>query len=177
MHGRGKKHAVFVLCFRAVLAVLLMAGCANTAESREDDLASLRSQFRQQTDPVKRAKLFPKLGNALLAEMKKQETAKEYDRVPPLLVEYRDSAAIAVSAITAAGRDAEKHAAGFRELEMHLRHAIHQVSNIVYGMPLDDREPLLGPQRDIEDLDNRLVKALFPRGPQPPPAAKPHPQG
>jgi hypothetical protein len=161
------------------MAALLAPVCA--AAPREDDLASLRAQFQQQTDPIKRAKLFPRLGTALLAEMKKQETAKQYERVPALLIEYRDSAAIAVSALSGAGRDAEKHASGFRELEMHLRRALRQVNDIVYGMPLDDREPLLGPQHDIEDLDNKLVKALFPRGPQPPGAppskGNPHPQG
>jgi hypothetical protein len=161
------------------MAALLAPVCA--AAPREDDLASLRAQFQQQTDAIKRAKLFPKLGTALLAEMKRQEAAKQYERVPPLLIEYRDSAASAVSALSAGGRDAEKHASGFRELEMHLRHALHQVNDIVYGMPLEDREPLLGPQHDIEDLDNKLVKALFPRGPQPqgapPSKGNPHPQG
>ena len=175
MRRSGMSNTISLLC----LAALLAPACA--AAGREDDLASLRAQFKEQTDAVKRAKLFPKLGSALLAEMKKHEEAKEYDRVPPLLIEYRDSATTAVSALSAAGRDAEKHSGGFRELEMHLRRALHQVNDIIYGMPLDDREPLRGPQHDIEELDNKLVKALFPRGPQPqgapPSKPNPHPQG
>jgi len=148
---------------------------------RDDDLTSLRAEFQQQTDAVKRAKFFSKLGTALLAEMRKREAAKEYERVAPLFLEYRDSASAAFAGLAASGHDAEKHPGGFRELEMHLRKSLHQLNDIVFGMPLEDREPLIGPQKDIENLDNRLVKALFPRGPQargiPPSVANWQPRG
>jgi len=174
----GTLRTLSFLSLAAFFAAPPARAAFGAAAPGDNDLASLRTQFQQQTDPVKRAKLFPKLGNALLAEMRKQETAQQFDRVLPLLVEYRDSAASAASALSSAGRDAEKHSAGFRELEMHLRQAVHHVNDIVYGMPLDDREPLRGPQHDIEELDNRLIKVLFPRGSPgaPPPKPNAHPQ-
>ncbi|HKO05283.1 MAG TPA: hypothetical protein VJW51_11065 [Candidatus Acidoferrales bacterium] len=160
----------------ALLAAAIFAEAARAAENVE----RLREQFHQGQDPVQRAKLFPKLGAALLDEMKKLEAAKQYEQVLPLFLEYRDSAAAAFSGLTATGVDPEKHSAGFRELEMYLRRSLHQVNDVVFGMPLEDREPLRKAQQEIEDLDNRLVKALFPRGSQarktPPSAAEPHPQ-
>ena len=75
---------------------------------------------------------------------------------------------------------AGKKSAGFRELEMHLRQSLHQVNDIVFGMPFGEREPLRKAQKDIEDLDNRLVKELFPRQSQaektPPSGANLHPE-
>jgi len=166
MRRLGTRYTIVVVSMGSILAVLLAAAPRGSAEPREDDLPSLRLEFQRQSDPVKRAKLFPRLGSALLAEMKKEEEAKEYERVAPLFIEYRDGASAAFTGLSSTGHDAEKHPNGYRELEMHLRRSLHQLNDIVYGVPLDDREALAGPQRDIENLVNRLVKALFPRGPQ-----------
>jgi len=162
--------------FFALLAAAISAGPIPASQPLE----RLREEFQQETDPVQRAKLFPKFGSALLAEMKKREEAKEFEGVLPLFLEYHDGAAAAYSGLAATGRDPGKQSAGFRELEMHLRKSLHQVNDIVFGMPFDEREPLRKPQKDIEELDNRLVKELFPRRSKahdtPPSAANPHPQ-
>lgn len=149
-----------------LLAAFLLPARAFAAAPRDEDLATLRLQFQQQTDAVKRAKLFSKFGAALMAEMRKLQAAKDYEKVTPLFLEYRDAASTAFKGLTEANPDAEKHPGGYRELEMHLRQSLHLLNNIVFDMPLDDRESLLGPQREIEKIDDRLVKALFPRGPQ-----------
>jgi hypothetical protein len=180
MRRSGTRCTICVHFVANLFSALLAAGFIATPARADEPLGNLRQEFQQQADPVKRAKLFPKLGAALIAEMKKQEAAKQFDRVPPLFLEYRDSAAAAFAGLAGTGRDAEKHPAGFRELEMHLRRSLHVVNDIVFGLPLEDREPLRKPQQEIEDLDNRLIKALFPRGSQapktPPSAAGAHPQ-
>jgi hypothetical protein len=159
----------------AALLVALVAAPARADESLE----SLRTEFHRETDAVKRAKLFPKLGTALIAEMRKLESTRQYDAVAPLFLEYRDGAKAAYEGLAASGRDAEKHSKGFRELEMHLRQSLHSLNDIVFGLPLDDREPLRGPQQEIEQIEEQLIRALFPRGPQPgktpPSAARTHP--
>jgi hypothetical protein len=62
---------------------------------------------------------------------------------------------------------------------MHLRQSLHQLNDLIFGLPLAAREPLRAPQKDIEDLDEKLVKALFPRTQDsrktPPSAPQPHP--
>ena len=166
MRRSGTQYTAFVFYMSSIVALLLVGAPSRAAEPPDEDLPSLRLQFQQQTDPVKRAKLFSRLGAALLAEMKKQEAAKEYDRVTPLFLEYRDAASAAYAGLVSAKPDAEKHPGGYRELEMHLRRSLHQLNDVVFGMPLEERDALIGPQHDIENIDNRLVKALFPRGPQ-----------
>jgi len=160
------RSVLFILAGGVLPLILLLPALCRAAEPADDDLGAIRIQFQQQTDPVKRAKMFPKLGSALLAEMKKQVVAKEYDKVIPLFLEYRDSANAAYTALVAAVPDGEKHPGGYREMEIHLRRSLHTLNDIVFAVPLEDRDQLLTPQRDIETLDNRLVRALFPRGPQ-----------
>jgi hypothetical protein len=166
MRRSGTCHTSLAICVGSLLALLLAAVTNGVAGPHDEDLGALRQQFQQQTDPVKRAKLFSRLGAALLAEMKKLEAAKDYEHVTPLFLEYRDAASAAFNGLAAANHDAEKHPNGYRELEMHLRQSLHQLNDVVFAMPLEEREALLGPQHEIENIDNRLVKALFPRGPQ-----------
>src|SRR5271155_2397683 len=86
--------------FLACLFCVLLAAPALRAN---DSLEMLRSEFRAEVDPVRRARLFSKLGAALLGEMKKHEEAKEFDRVPSLFLEYRGAASAAYSGLTADG--------------------------------------------------------------------------
>jgi len=179
MSGSGIRSAASVLTRVEMCAVLLTAALFAAPVRAEDRLETLRVEFHNQSDAVKRAKLFPKLGDALMAEMRKLESAHQYDPVAPLFLEYRDSAAQAYNGLVASGRDAEKHPGGFRELEMYLRRSLHALDELVFGLPFTDREALRGPQKDIEDLDDKLVKALFPRGSDshktPPSAPQAHP--
>ena len=172
--GRGFR------CLVQSCAVLCLAAIAAAPARAEDVLPVLRLEFQHQSDPVKRAKLFPKLGNALIAEMRRLESSREYETVPTLFHEYHDAASAAYDGLASSGRDAEKHSSGFRELEMHLRQSLHPLNDLVFGLPLADRDGLRLPQKDIEDLDDKLVKALFPRIPQhpktPPSGAPPHPE-
>jgi hypothetical protein len=180
MRRWGTRYVGCIHSVAGLFCALLAAGICAAPALAGQSLERLREEFRQETDPVQRARLFPKLGVALLAEMKKKEGAREYDGVPALFLEYRDGATAAYSGLEATGRDAEKQSAGFRELEMHLRKSLHPLNDIVFGMPFDEREPLRKPQKDIEELDNRLVKGLFPRRPEthktPPSEDKPHPE-
>jgi hypothetical protein len=180
MHRSGTRGVVCVRFAGVLFSALLAAAICATPALAGKPLERLREEFHQETDPVQRAKLFPKFGAALLAEMKNKEEAKQYEGVLPLFLEYRDCAEAVFSALIATGRDPGRKSAGFRQLEMHLRKSLHQVSDIVFGLPLDEREPLRKPQKDIEDLDNQLVKELFPVETQtnktPPSGANPHPQ-
>jgi len=164
MPGWGIRSAGSVLSVIEMCGVLFTASLLAASVQAEDRLDTVRAEFRAQNDVVKRARLFPKLGNALIAEMRKLESIQQFDAVAPLFLEYRDSATQAYNGLAARGRDAEKHSSGYRELEMHLRQSLHQLDELVFGLPYADREAMRSPQKDIEDLDDKLVKALFPRG-------------
>jgi len=148
--------------------VLLAAATVPRRASAHDSLAHLREEFQQEHDPVKRARRFPRLGSALIAEMRRLEDARQFDAVPPLYREYHDDATAAFDGLMAGARDAERHPKGFRELEIHFRDSLRSLNDLLYGVPLDDRESLRKAQHDIEIMDDRLVQALFPRVPDKP---------
>lgn len=173
--SRTARYLSWLSCGVTLLLVLAFAGRA----AADDSLPHLREEFRKEPDPVKRAKQFHKLGNALIAEMRKQEEARNYDAIPPLFQEYYDGAKSVFDALMASGRDAEKSPKGFRELEMHLREAVHVLNDLVYAVPPEDRDPLRKQQMEIASMDERLVQVLFPRNPEkhqtPPSAPGAHP--
>jgi hypothetical protein len=179
MSWSGMRRLVGARFVLGLMAACLVAAVFATGARAGKSLDTLREEYRQETDPFKRAKFFHKLGNALIAEMRKDEEAGEYAGVPPLFLEYRDSAKAAFEALMATGRNAEKHPKGFRELEIHLRQSLRALNDLVFGLPLENRGALLGPQHDVEAMDDQLVRALFPstkNAPKTPPsAAHPHP--
>jgi len=163
----------------AWIAALFLASAFAASAQAEKSLEKLREEYSRETDPVKRAKFFHKLSSALIAEMRRQEEAGNYDRVPPLFLEYHQDVAAAFSALMATGRDAEKHPKGFLELEMQLREALRPLNDLLFGLPLEDRQALRATLHDLQSMDDQLVRALFPGNPgspkTPPSGSRPHP--
>ncbi len=148
-----------------------IAGCSlllllAIAARAQDRVEALRQQFIRESDPVRHAKLFPKLGEALLARARNEEDTGETGRALALLREYRDDLKKSFDGLKATGKNAEKHPAGFRELQIHTRKSLHQVSQVVLGAPFDQREPFAATQHDIEQIDQQLIQMLFPPPPE-----------
>jgi len=179
MSWSGMRRASAFRLVSCGITVLLVAAAVSPGASADDSLDHLREEFHRESDPVKRAKRFAKLGRALIAEMRKLESEKKNDAVAPLFQEYHDGATAAFDGLISSGLDAEKHPKGFRELEMHLRESVHELNDLLFGLPLDDREPLRKDLRGIESMDDRLLQALFPRNPEhrkkPPSSPAAHP--
>jgi len=76
--------------------------------------------------------------------------------------------------------DAEKHPAGYKQLEMHIEYGIREVGDLISIVPETYRPPLQIVKSDLLAMDNELLRALFPRRPaekplppKTPPASKP----
>src|SRR5271167_2406764 len=97
MPWSGKRVGGVVRAGMGLCALLLVAALGGAQARADEPLETLRLEFQHQSDAIKRAKMFPKLGVALIAEMKKLESTRQYDGVAPLFLEYHDSAAAAYS--------------------------------------------------------------------------------
>jgi hypothetical protein len=146
---------------------LRAAESSSATSPARDALDNLRRKFHQENDAVRRAKFFPKLGAALLDELKKEGDEGHYSLAGGLLLEYRDALQATLQALEATGRDAEKHSAGFLQLELYGRQALRQVNDIVRSFPLEERPPFQVVEQDLDQLQQRLIKELFPHGPDP----------
>ncbi len=147
----------------AILATVLLGAVQTSAQERIDQL---RHQFQQENEPVRQAKLFPKLGDALIRQVKKDADARDYPAALESLREYRDDSRRVIDALKATGRNAEKKSAGFRELEIHLRKSLRDVNAIVVSLPYDQKQPFEPAQRELEEMDQELIHMLFPRQPE-----------
>jgi len=145
----------------AALAVSLLPGPARA----QDRTAQIRSLFDHQSSAVEKAKLMPRLGDAEFSDARKEIAAGRLPQAAAILGQYRDEAQLCARGLEAAGRDAEQHPAGFKQLQISLRQSLRRLNEILVGLPADDQVPFLAVHKDLDELNRRLIRKLFPRQP------------
>jgi hypothetical protein len=131
----------------------------------QDPLAAALAQYQHESDPVRRARELGKLGDEQIELAKKE--LKSGDDVGSLhtLEQYRDEIRETVAALKAAGIDAEKKPAGFKELQINLRETIRHIDDLIFTLPVDKRPFFREVRTDLVSAQNDLIDALFPREP------------
>src|SRR5574337_825180 len=84
----------------------------------QDHIGELRAQFNHETDPVRKAKALPKLGDAQFNQVRQETDAGHYAEALKIVEEYRDEVKAADAALKASGLDAERRPAGFKQLQI-----------------------------------------------------------
>jgi hypothetical protein len=137
----------------------------------DEGTAALRARFNAEPDPVRKAKLMPKLGEAEFRDIRKDI---DEDRLPDAvaaLKQYRDEAQLCENGLDAAKINAEKHPSGFKELQISLRESLRRLNEITRGLSADDQTSFLEVREDLDEMNRHLVQDLFPR--EPPSVAPP----
>lgn len=140
-------------------AVLLLAAFLPQQEISRD----ARMKFDRETNPVRRAKMLPQLGNAEFQDIHNQISAGNFDDALKSLEQYRDQVAGTEKSLNAAEPNATKHSAGFRQLEISVREALRRLDDILFSLPLDQRKAFSDIRDQLEEMDHRLIRQLFPR--------------
>jgi hypothetical protein len=146
-------------------ALLLAPSCAAVVQSPADRNAALVEAWKGETDPVRRAKLFPRLGDAQLAEIQRLANGEDFIKAGAGLEEYRDEVKATFQGLKDTGVDAERKPGGFKELQIHLRRALKQIDDIVRRAPEGPRVPLQVARQEIGQVNRELIDLLFPRQP------------
>jgi hypothetical protein len=155
--GRAwRRSSVLLFCAGLILAMSTRA---------VDDLAQLQQRFDRETDGVRKAKLMRKLGDAQFAKERQAAAANDYVTVGLVMESYRDNVRAALQALKKAHPDAEKHSAGYRELEIHTGQSIREIRDVILTMPEPYRPPMQVVEHDLMELDSEMLKLLFPRRP------------
>jgi hypothetical protein len=128
-------------------------------------LDDLRARYTHEPDPVRKAKLLPKLGDAEFLAVQKQLDAGSTDDALAAVREYRDQAQSCVTALDAKEPDPEKHSSGYKQLQISLRESIRRIDFIMANLTGDDQKPFRALRDDLEQLDQHVIKELFPRQP------------
>lgn len=146
----------------AIVFVLLAAFLPQQDASRE-----ARTKFDRETNPVRRAKMLPQLGNAEFQDIQNDVSAGNIDDALKLLGLYRDQALGTEKALNTSEPDAAKHSSGHRQLEISVREALRHLDDILFSVPVDQKKSFSDIRDQLDQLDTRLMRQLFPRDQQP----------
>ncbi len=102
------------------LSAALMCYLAGVAVSA-DKIAEMQTRFDHETNPVRRAKLLEKLGDAQFDEARRAFKANDLSTVGMVLEKYRDNVRVAFEGLKKKHTDAQKDSNGYRQLEIHVR--------------------------------------------------------
>jgi len=153
------------------LAVAMVTACLAAQEYHTTE--QWRAKFDHEADPVHRAKLLLPLGEA---EFKDAESALANDKAAEaldILKKYRDEAQSCEKALEDKFPDAEKHANGYKQLQISLRGSLRRLDAMIVGLNEDDRKPFVEIRGQLDEIDRHLIQMLFPKQPANDAAGKP----
>jgi hypothetical protein len=166
---------------RVAFPILLAALCGVGASA--DKLSDLQARFDTETNGVHKAKMLQKLGDAEFEEATRAEKSGDYATMDLILEKYRDNVRAASEALEKDTPDGERHPNGYKQLEMHVQKGLRQVDEILLIAPPEFKPPLELVRQDLLTLDDKLLRALFPRrhekkvpAPAVPPTIPPDPE-
>jgi hypothetical protein len=143
------------------ISILMVALCG--AADSADKLSDLQARFDEETNAVRKAKMLQKLGDAQLAEAGRAESAGDFSTVGLILEKYRDNVRAACDALEKENPDAERHPGGYKQLEMHVQKVLREMDQFLLDAPDPLKPPLQIVRQDLINLDDKLLRSLFPR--------------
>jgi predicted metal-dependent phosphoesterase TrpH len=135
------------------------------ARSQPDRLAQLRERYDKETDPVHKAKRLVPLGNAEFDQIEKQIADGDQNGALNGLRQYQTQADSVEKALDARNQNPERHPGGYKELQFSVREALRRLDNLVVSLTSDQQQPFLDVRKDLDNLNRRLIKELFPSQP------------
>ncbi|MDE3135570.1 MAG: hypothetical protein KGL59_03265 [Acidobacteriota bacterium] len=151
------------LNFAPVLLLLLTpVSYAKRLEMVQKDLGKLEKKFAEQKDPVNQAKALAKLLPKEVEHAGILIQAGKVDDGIEVLTHYRGETHRVYEALEATGRNPVKKPQGYMQLQIALRESVRQLSDVVYLVPYERRGPVEAVRADMEQLNARLLQALFP---------------
>lgn len=155
-----------VLWFTRTLTIAgFMAYCAASLAA-QGSLGQYQTQFNHEKDPVRRAKLMPKLGRAEFDAIRRDLAAGNYDDAVKTVTVLESESAQTEDALEATGIDAEKSPAGFKEFQISVRDSIDRLNDLMAGMTADEQAPFGRARKELQEIDRVLIQRLFPRQPK-----------
>ena len=143
-------------------ALVVVTALCLTAAVAQGKISDLRGRLSREPSPVNKAKLMPLLGDAEFAEIDADVTQGKLTEALDVLQHYRDEVASCDKALSATGVDAEKHPAGFKQLQFSLRDSLRRLDTVIVNMTSDEQAPFLAIRAELGEVNLRLIQQLFP---------------
>ena len=152
--------------------LLLAAGFA----AGIDKLSELQEHFDKESHAGSKVKALDKLTAAQFDEARKASSGGDYNTAGVILEKYRDNVRACFELLKKQEPDADRHPAGYRQLELQTRRGIREVEDTLLTAPPELRPPLELVHKDVLAIDDELIGLLFPRRTQEPAKVPPVPE-
>lgn len=147
-----------------LLLPLFLGGLAGAAPAprRPDSEADLLARIEREQNPVKKAKLEIRLGRVKLLQAIEAFDGGNVEECHQLLTAYLERMEGAWATLESSGRQAWRQHQGYRELEIALREDRRYLEDFRHRIPYQDRAPVEKVAKEVDELRNKVLKALFP---------------
>jgi len=140
-------------------AMLLMSGTA----AGLDKVSDLQQRFDKETHAGAKVKELDKLTDAQFEAARKASAAGDYITVGFIMEKYRDNVRDCLELLKKQEPDADRHPGSYRQLELQTRRGLREVEDTMLTAPPELRPPLEIVHKDILDMDDELIRLLFPK--------------
>jgi hypothetical protein len=141
-----------------------------------DKVAELQEHFDHETHASAKIKVLEKLGQAQFEAAGKAGQDGDFSTEGLILEKYRDNARTAFELLKKQEPDSDRHANDYRHLELQVRRAIREVEDTLISVPDAVRPPLEIVDQDLINMDDDLIRILFPRRTKEPQKVPPPPE-
>jgi hypothetical protein len=163
---RGRRGSRLVVLLGALLS------CTD-ALAAADKLKEMQEHFDRDTHAGSKIKDLQKLGAAEFDAATQASKTGDFIAVGLIFEKYRDNVRQAFELLRKQEPDADRHPGGYRQLELEVRQGIREVEDTLLVAPEDVRPPLEIVRKDLIDMDDALIRHLFPRRTKDPEKAPP----
>jgi hypothetical protein len=143
----------------AIFAILLLAASVAAV----DKISDLQARFDKETRASGKVKALDKVTDAQFDETRKASAAGDYINAGLIFEKYRDNVQACLELLKKQQPDADRHPNDYRRLEMQTRRGLREIEDTLVTAPPDVRPPLEIVRKDILNMDDELIRLLFPK--------------
>lgn len=156
--------------FKIVTTGLVFALCSYAiAQSRtEVALQKERANLNRTTDPINRVKIQIKISDHLITLMTDAARTENDKLVEQYLNDYSNTISDAHLTLMKTGKDAHKHPAGFKDLEISLRKQQSRLNDVGKLLDVDSRDAVDKVRKQASNISDQLVKTMLLKDPNAP---------
>jgi len=148
------------------LTIALFVACCAASFAVQATLEQQQSQFNHESNPIRLAKMMPKLHRAEFDAIRRDLAAENYDDAVKTVQALETESREVETGLEGTGIDAEKSPSGFKEFQIAVRDSIERLNDLMAGMTADQQEPFGHARKELEVIDRSLIQRLFPRQPK-----------
>lgn len=145
--------------------------------SANDKVKELQDHFDKESHASSKVKSLDKLADAQFESATKAIQANDFSAAGLAFEKYRDNVRVAFDLLKKQEPDVDRHPSGYRQLELQVRKGIREVEEVQMVAPPDMRPPLEIVHKDLIEMDDELIRLLFPRRSRDPEKVPPPAEG